>query len=926
MWKFTWAQMRRHTSRLVAAGLAIVLSTGFVAAAVTGMSALNGTIRNAFAAELERADLAVTVSPDPGAWSMSLPPGTEGAARRVAGVASTYEPRHQNMVVTSGDYRESVTTQSRPEDPAFLPDLLEGNQPQGDSEVLLGSTLAGRLGRSVGDSVLLKWSLAWPDNLSDAEYRALADRVKSGEIQSTAQVNAKIVGLFDDNALDLTGSLPDIIGLGQSLDPVTGFAAFPPADTLLVRLVEGSDPASLATAIQSALAPIRPPDRHVTITPAEADGSPETTETESICPADGCVWTVETQQAMVDRRAASYLGSASVLTAAVGSFVAIALVVAGLVISNTLQVLIAQRTRTLSLLRCVGATKRQVRSSVLGEAAVLGGVGGVGGIVVGILLVQLGLLLLGRLYPAIPVPTVVAISPWAIVLPLVTGLTVTLIAALVPARLATRVAPIAALRPQTAPSLGQRAGRTRLVITLVSVLGGLALLTWAALRLRASVSEQYSDTDYLLRMGLGGLGGAVFFIGVIIGTVFWVPRVVGWVGTLIRRTGPGARIAAANTVRNPRRTAATATALVVGVTLVAAVGAGAASLQSTFSKELDRRTPIDVIVISPHSAGSDPDSGEGGLPTDLVAGLRAEAGLADVMTVPSALLPVRGAATPCPEGDCDAEQWEILGVDPARAADVLHGDTLTAPLAAGDAIVPRWVAQIMGVTDGHDITVSGSLGEVTLRARVIETFIDGIAIPLDRFQAVGSGLELQAWGRLAPNADAATVVGRIDQLVGSHTDASGNPPMVSGLAKERAWFTQILNTLLVIVTALFGVAVVIAFVGVANTLSLSVIERRRESALLRALGLTKGQMRGMLAIEGVIIAGVGAATGIVLGVGLGWTGAYLLLVLSGAVSLSASVIQIGATLAVAVAAGLIASVLPGRAAANAQPALALASE
>ncbi len=181
-----------------------------------------------------------------------------------------------------------------------------------------------------------------------------------------------------------------------------------------------------------------------------------------------------------------------------------------------------------------------------------------------------------------PVPTVVRPTVASVVAPLAVGLVVTVLAALTPARVATRVAPIAALRPADAPAAGSRAGRFRLVVSLVLVVGGALLLAGGV-----ALSQQI----LVAAVGIAILGGAASFVGLLVGAVFWMPRVVAAIGGLVGRLGMPARLAAANTGRNPARTAATSTALLIGVTLVAMMSTGAVTARATLDDELDTRFP-----------------------------------------------------------------------------------------------------------------------------------------------------------------------------------------------------------------------------------------------------------------------------------------------------------------------------------------------
>ena len=192
---------------------------------------------------------------------------------------------------------------------------------------------------------------------------------------------------------------------------------------------------------------------------------------------------------------------------------------------------------------------------------------------------------------------------------------------------------------------------------------------------------------------------------------------------------------------------------------------------------------------------------------------------------------------------------------------------------------------------------------------------------LDDARAVDpTSLMSRLWVGLDDTGAAAQVVPAIqDAVVESDT-----PVEVAGIAVERAAMQSVIDTILGVIVGLLAVAVVIALIGVANTLSLSVIERRRESATLRAIGLSRSQLRWMLAIEGMLIAGVGAVLGIVLGVLYGWAGAATALSVMGDVSLAVPWRDIALVLVVALVAGLVASVVPGRTAARTAPVAALA--
>jgi putative ABC transport system permease protein len=268
-------------------------------------------------------------------------------------------------------------------------------------------------------------------------------------------------------------------------------------------------------------------------------------------------------------------------------------------------------------------------------------------------------------------------------------------------------------------------------------------------------------------------------------------------------------------------------------------------------------------------------------------------------------------------------------VDPGAARQTTPGNAIAGALDAGDAIVGIHVAANLGIADGDRMTFTGTDGTRTLTVRVNESIADGLSVLMpeaDRAALAKAGSPRRAWVATVEDADPTQVVDAIGEIAAVTTDAGGNSIQVHGAAVTRAQFTRFIDTLVIIVMALLAVSVFIALIGVVNTLSLSVIERTRESALLRALGLTRGQMRGMLAIEGLVMAGVGAVLGIVLGVGFGWAGAYLVLSVSNAATIAVNPVHLVWALGIALGAGLAASVLPGRAAARAEPAAALMND
>ncbi len=595
---------------------------------------------------------------------------------------------------------------------------------------------------------------------------------------------------------------------------------------------------------------------------------------------------VRTGEQQAEKSAADLMGNATALTSVLLVFGTIAVVVAGLVIANTFAVLLAQRTRELALLRCVGATARQVRRSVLGEALATGLVSSAVGVAAGIGLAALISAVAGS-NSAIPLSGV-AVPLYAVLAGMLVGTVVTVLAALAPARAATRVAPLAALRPVDPAPLRSRPGVLRLALGLLLAVPGTALLVGGAVLQEVLVALP---------------GGVLSFLGVVLLAQRAVPPVVAAAGRLAGRIGGiPARLAAGNATRNPRRTAATATALLIGVTLTSAFVVGAASTRATATAGLAAEFPTDVVV---QSFSDD-------LPASLPGGI---GGLEGV----DRTAPVIGADVTDPVGD----PFYAHGVDAAAAGAVLRSTDKTLLPRPGEVVLPEWAGEAYSVKDGDTLTLTGA-GR-TLPLRVLITGEDQAPL-LDagdlRSLAADPGLA-EVWVLLSESDPDAQVAGvdAVTDLVGE----AAPDAQVTGLVTMRIELDEVLDVLLLVVTGLLAVAVVIALIGVGNTLALSVVERRQENGLLRALGLTRGQLRGLLAWEAVLVAGVASALGVVVGGSYGLIGAASVLGEVGDIVLDVPWLQVGAIVVVATLAGLVASVLPARRAARTSPVAAIAA-
>ena len=870
MLRLTLAQMRRSLGRLTAAGLAIVMGTAFVAASLIAGAVITRTSYDALAAAYAHADLVAT-GPDAGLTLSDL-----AAMRTTPGVSAIDGIGSLSVELYAGSKRAYPRVTAVASDPRLEPqNLVSGAFPADPSGVALPRPLAKRLGGGLGDTINANrqvWTPAAPGATSNPAGASGGTFVGTPETLT-------VVGLLDDPA--------------GAFAQDGGAVVVEAADA--ARWAAQEAPGGSATYSEAVVALDKNADATGAIAALEA-AAPHGT-------------TILTKDAKAAAKATEMSGGTDEFTIIMLGFAAIALLVAALVISNTFQVLIAQRTRALALLRCVGADKKQLRRSVILEASLLGVAASVLGLLLGVGLAQAGLIVLGRMSLDVPLPTVVSITPAVILVPLAVGTLVTLVASLAPARAATKVAPLAALRPADAPAFTHRRNLPRLVIASLLTIGGVALLVLAV-----AIAP---STKGLAPTGIGVLGGAMSFVGVLVGAVFWVPGVVGAAGHLLARTGTSAKLAAANTVRNPRRTAATSTALLIGVTLVTMMSTGAASARTTLNGALDSQFPFDVQVVDPAPATSAGGPATSLITPGLVDKVARVPGVSHVATARS--LDVRLATG----SKATVSGAYVLGAGDARA--VLRVASWTANLDDTTVVVSHATATKLGITTGAALTVTSQADGATPAGNPIELTAavtdlpDGVLLTPAALARMAVDLPpSQVWARLADVNASSTVVPAISDAL------DDTAVQISGAGVERATLQKVIDTSLAVVVGLLAVAVLIALIGVANTLSLSVIERGRESATLRAIGLSRRQLRGTLAMEGMLIAGVGAMLGAVLGTLYGWAGAATTLSMVGDVRLEVPWRDLGLVVLVALVAGLLASVIPGRAAARTSPVAALA--
>ena len=573
-------------------------------------------------------------------------------------------------------------------------------------------------------------------------------------------------------------------------------------------------------------------------------------------------------------------------------FPAIAALVASIVVSSTFRVVLTQRTRELALLRTLGATRRQVRSLVTREALAIGAISSAIGVAAGWLigaLAEAGTGLASSVRAALA-----GASIWQLGLTWVGATLFTTLVGVFPARAASRVAPVAALAPVNEAGAASRKKHTvRFIIgALIAVAGcGAVALAW-----RSSGGTKF----------LGAFGGSLLALfGALLVASVLLPALTRAFGSAF--PGTLSAMARENTMRNPGRTSATGTAIIIGVTLVVTIMVGAASVRTTLTNAVNDARPFDLMAVST----------DGALTDDQQAAIAATDGVAATVAqyaAPGTLTTTSGAPAYTPEDGAGSE-------DEAQASSVMitgepdyAGVTHSTVTQMGDGQVRVGDEALAGQTlrlcaeSCVDLSAvydkNGSVGE----AQVSEKTLRSIASSLER-QAIII--------KMADGADAETVQAAL--LKDSHLS-------VSGSALERQMYTKIIDRLMLVLVGLLGVSVLVSLVGVANTLSLSVAERTRENGLLRALGLTRRQMKSLLALEALFLSMTGALIGVGMGVAFGWVGVMSLPVEGATPVLSVPWLQLVGVCVVAVVSALVASWLPGRRAAKVSPSEALATE
>lgn len=910
MFSITVKLMKKSARMLIPAGIAILIGTAFIAATFLFGNAMNDSLARQTTAQLGGANYVISVDSSEGLneqerndiYTRTVNDFQLDRIRATEGVKDVRVESSGSVTVANGDKHASsyaITTAAQRD---LLPvSIIQGDQPVDSNEIALTKSVADQLGVKVGDSVT----------------------VNSRTAQAVASTGYGSAG--NDTAAD-SGMTVRVVGITE--DPNGAYAYYGGASVLSDNVITAMNGIDDFGKLNVYLV-------YLDIDDADQPSADATVkQIDKLLPKH---FTVQSRAAMEEESIKSVSkGDTSITTIFLLSFGILAMLVAALVIANTFQVLVAQRRRTLALLRTIGANKGQLYVSVLFEAGLLGLIASMLGVGLGIGL--MAALCQSGLMKATGMTMRLVLSWPAFMVPIAFGVVMTVIASLGSARSATAVTPLEALRPIELTDT-RRAGKIRAILAGLLVLVGIGLAAFSAWQMNEKIAghDSLADKQYPMVLLAAIAGCALIFLGLVLSATFWLPVLMRGVGALVAFAGPSAKVAHANIQKNPRRVAATGAALLIGVTLVSTIATGAASAKQTMNEALTTRYSVDMIAASADMTSKQADE---------VAKIK---GIKDSIYAPTRMMSMK---------DANGKDLNVLivgvdGVDALRK--VVRADLSGVTISGDSVLMPKYSAATgKDIPLGKSVTFTSDVsGSQTGTADAAASDTENDGGQSDGVQTLTLAPQKVDYRRISANYAAVAFVDaghftngdvkanghimlmRIDAESAGTTlndiftnvqnafSASADID-VSGPVAERTQWETMINGMMALLVGLIAVAVLIALVGVANTLSLSVIERTRESATLRAIGMTRGQLRRSLAVEALLLSLVSGVVGVALGTLFGWLGSYMVFSLYGDTVFPFEWTTNGAVLGVAALAALLASVAPARRAVKTPPVEALA--
>ena len=803
-----------HKVRFLLTILSVVLGTTFVAGSFMLTSSLSKTFDSLFDEEL--AQVNAVVSPTQGSME-GIPVETLEQIGSQPGVEDVNIQQDHSIVIANADGEAFQTGGAPSVISPYYPDdqqaakpiaITSGHAPHGPGEVLLNDSAAESHNVQLGDTVKM--------------------------VDRSNQKEAQVVGTYDlsVDTGGYTGLLMDAPAFLEEWN--TGTVQ----DHILVSASAGTSESQLIADLEAAY-----PD-----------------------------YQVRTGEQLASEMSADVNQALSFVNYFLIAFGLVALLVGTFIIANTFAMIVAQRLREFALLRSLGVSQRQITTSVVFEAVVVGVLGSLVGVAGGAGLVFAIYAVMDRVGFGLPSGGV-NLNVQAVAVPLVLGTLATVVSAWAPARAAGRVKPVEAMRSGDSSSSSPILLRS--VVGVVGMLAGIGLALAAALWLPDMATSR--------RAIMVGLGALALVVGTFLASpalsiplVPSIGRVLGW------PFGAIGKLAATNSRRNPRRTANTAFALTLGVALVTSFGMLGATMKSTVSDVTESSVTSDFLITGAGSAG-----GSFPLSTDILDAAAEVPGVSSVATWGVVPLTLAGQSGFMGAGGSGGQG---AGASTFYAGDFAHSVGMEITAGTADAAQPGvlvdknfaaeqgWeVGQQLelsfpGTPLTHPVPVSGIYepnqlaGKFVISDRTLQDFAEAAQQP----QAFSQKAILSFF----VNGDESVATAQDQEALKQRLVDAIKPFIVAQVVTPQEYAGQqavMIDQMLSVLYAMLALSIVIAVLGIINTLALNVIERRREIGMLRAVGTHRGQIRRMITLEAVQIAVYGAVVGVAIGLVLGWS-------------------------------------------------------
>lgn len=844
-----------HKVRLLLTVLAVVLGTAFIAGSLMFTAGLSRTFDSLVDGEMKNVDAVVSASPSPhggtsdggdaqptgaeqkNSWDTpetagegqaisEMPEATGAPADRAAAQPQAVSSRRISeddrrriqelpgvRQVNIADQIQAVAARANGETlnsapaPTMLQPFYDGEESvKGETHIVDGAAPT-----DTGDVAI---------NASAAEAHGVkvGDRLKV--VTSRAQDEVTVTGIYDSDIE--TGGF---IGLSVA------------ADTFKEKFLQSGEPRTLYV--------------------GAAQGTTAAELVDSL--AAEFPYSVQTGEEVSEELSAEISKALSFVSYFLVAFGLVGLLVGTFIIANTFSMIVAQRMREFALLRALGVSRGQLTASVVLEAAVVGVLGSALGVLAGMGLVKVIYAVLESTGAGLPAGGIV-LTPLAVALPMIVGVLVTILSAWAPARSAGATRPVEAMRSGDASSSSSLVGRT--------IAGGLAFAVGVAIALAGALGDGWSTKT---RAILVGVAAVLVILGTFLASPAVARRAVPAIGRVVGLPfGTVGALARKNSARNPRRTATTAFALTLGLALVGAVGMLGASMKASVAEVTETAVKADFVATGPSNSGFP-------VPNGAVGAVQETPGVGTVGVMGSSLVNIEGigafAGQPFANyyggNPNDGIVVETVEGTTDLAEEGFIADTKTAA-SHGWKVGESYPAHLGKVSAGKKLPLLGTyepnqaLGPYVLSRAGVES-----VQPSAQGQWPGQIMALMVTAAPGEGGGDHSAPGELQEAL---REATKDYIVVQVLtpAEASGEAAVMVDQMLNILYALLALAIIVAILGIVNTLALNVIERRQEIGMLRAIGTMRGQIRRMITLEAVQIAVYGAIVGVLIGLGLGW--------------------------------------------------------